>query len=171
MRSIGWCLALAVLVGYTVVMRSPHYVAAQGPTPVTASTGTFVNLKDTGITLIKRLKVNQGTAYSGADAAIALSAGWGSTRTVTSGGYDQNLYIGVTAGGSGIAPNPTITVIFKDGTWNIAPVYVVLRNDLSSPYGAPPHTWSTNATALTITFNGTPVSGNVYIFVCMTIGR
>lgn len=123
--------------------------------------------------LARRIKANQGIAYVAADSAIALSVGWGNTAAVSAatGSFDQCLTFSVTANGTGIAANPTITITFKDGTFTNAPVFVVTRNDLSSPFNAPAMTWSESATALTITLNGTPLSGSVYTFRCLALGK
>lgn len=120
-----------------------------------------------------RVKVNQGTVYSGADAAIVLSGGWGSTGAVSAAaGYDEAFSFTVTPGGTSIASNPTITITFKDGTFTNAPQYLVYRNDLNSPYGLPPHTITVTATTLTITFNGLPNNaGLAYKFICLALGN
>jgi hypothetical protein len=122
--------------------------------------------------LVPRIKANLGTAYSGADSAISLSVGWGTTAAVSAAaGFDQALSFSVTPGGSSIAANPTITITFKDGTWTSAPQCQVQRNDLTSPIGTPAHTWVESATTLVITFNGLPVSGSVYKFKVLTMGN
>lgn len=122
--------------------------------------------------LVQRLRANQGTAFSGADAAIVLSAGFGSTGAVSvATGYDQAFSFTVTPGGSGIVANPTITITFKDGTWTNPPQFHVLRNDTNTPFGTPSHTVAVTATALVITFNGTPTSATAYKFICMAMGN
>jgi hypothetical protein len=122
---------------------------------------------------VLRLKVNAGTAYSGADPAIVPSAGFGKAATVSAAtGFDQGFSFSVTAGGTGIAPNATITITFKDGSWTTAPQFQVTRNDTATPSVASAYlTWTTTATTLTITFNGTPTSGQVYKFVCLGMGN
>jgi hypothetical protein len=121
----------------------------------------------------QRLKVNQGTAYSSADAAIVLSAGWGTTRTVSAAtGFDQGLSFTVNATGTGQAANPTITITFKDGTWTVAPQFLCKRNDVVAPAeSSAATTWTVTATVLTITFNGTPTAANSYNFVCLALGN
>jgi hypothetical protein len=88
---------------------------------------------------------------------------------VATGSKDLRGQVTVTANGTGIAANPSLTFTFRDGTWNgAAPFALVLRNDTSSP--APAITWTTTATTLTITFNGTPSSGVAYTFAYHVIG-
>jgi hypothetical protein len=119
----------------------------------------------------RRFKANQGTAYSGADAAIVLSAGWGTGPAVSAAaGFDQAFSFSATAGTTPGA-NPTITVTFKDGTWTAAPQCIVSRNDIITPFNTPPHTWTTSATQLVVTFNGTPTASNVYKYVVMCMGN
>jgi hypothetical protein len=100
----------------------------------------------------------------------AASAGWGSTAavSVSTGSQDQRGRVTVTAGGTGIAANPTVTLTFVDGSWNNSPFAVVARNDANSPSAA--LTWTTTATTLAITFNGTPVSGTAYTIEYFVIG-
>lgn len=120
---------------------------------------------------LQRVSPNLGTAYSGADAAIVLSAGWGGSGAVSAAaGFDQAFSFTVTASGTTTA-NPTITITFKDGTWTTIPQFIVLRNDTNSPFSTPPHTIVVTATTLTITFNGTPASGTSYNFICMGFGN
>jgi hypothetical protein len=121
--------------------------------------------------LVPRAKVNQGTAYTSGDTAIGLGAGFGSTRSVSNAtGFDQALSFTVNATGTGQSANPTITVTFKDGTWTTAPQVLVIRNDLVTPFNTPPHTISVTATAITITFNGTPTAGNSYNYIVFVLG-
>jgi len=119
----------------------------------------------------RRYKANQGTAFSGADAAIVLSAGWGTGPAVSAAtGFDQAFSFSVTAGTTPGA-NPTITVTFKDGTWTAAPQCIISRNDITTPFNTPPHTWTTSATQLVVTVNGTPTAANVYKYVVMCMGN
>ena len=118
----------------------------------------------------KRYRPNQGTAYSGADAAVVLSSGWGTTPTVVATGYDPVITLTITAKAT-TGASPTITITFKDGTWTTAPTYIVSRNDASVPLVTTAYvTWTTSATQLIITFNGTPTANNVYTFVCIGMG-
>jgi hypothetical protein len=132
---------------------------------------TVFGTESKGIDVL-RMKVNTGTAYSGADAAIVPSAGFGNKATVSAAtGYDQGFSFSVTAGGTGIAANPIIVITFKDGTWTTAPQFHVTRNDTATPAVTTAYpTWTTRPTTLTITFNGTPASGQVYKFVCLGMG-
>lgn len=124
-----------------------------------------------------RISPNSGTAYSGADAAIVPNAangagGWGVGATVTaSAGFDGAFSFTITAAGTPGA-NPTTVVTFKNGSWLTAPQYLVKRNDTTAPLATGPDvTWATTASALTITFIGTPVAASTYKFVCFGLGN
>lgn len=135
------------------------------------TTPTVTTLTDNGTSQLKRIRMTQATAYSAADTAIALSAGWGTTATVSgASGTDEALSFTVNSSGTGQGASPTITITFKDGTFTNAPKAVVMRNDSSSPVTAPFHTISTTATTLTITFVGTPVAGNSYSYFLLVLG-
>lgn len=135
------------------------------------TTPTVTTLTDNGTSQLKRVRFTQATAYSAADAAIALGAGWGSTGAVSlASGTDEALSFTATPGGSGIAASATIVITFKDGTFTNAPKALVLRNDTNAPFNAPPHTISTTATTLVITFNGTPTTAVAYSYLVMILG-
>jgi hypothetical protein len=74
----------------------------------------------------------------------------------------------LTANGSGVAANPTVTLTFHDGTWFAAPYAVVGRNDGNAPSDAP--TWTTTPTTLVIVFPTTPVAGTTYTFTWIIMG-
>jgi hypothetical protein len=117
---------------------------------------------------VNRLWANYGTPLTLGD--FSLSSGWGSSATVSvySGSTDQRGQITVTANGSGMGANPTLTLTFHDGTWFAAPFAVVGRNDPNAPAGTP--TWSTTPTTLVITFPTTPIAGATYQFTWMIMG-
>ncbi len=121
------------------------------------------------VSFFNRIEADQGTPITSAQ--IVPSAGFGSTASVSAvTGFDQAFQFTVTANGSGIGANPTLTISFINGAWNEAPLFLVQRNDLNAPYGAPPHTVVVTATTITITFNGTPSSGTSYKFLCSGMG-
>jgi hypothetical protein len=126
------------------------------------SSGTF-----SGDYFANRLWANYGTGLAPSDFSLS---GWGSSASVSvyPGSTDQRGQIVVTANGSGIGANPTVTLTFHDGTWFSAPFAIVGRNDANAPAGAP--TWSITPTTLVITFQGTPVAGRYYTFTWMVIG-
>lgn len=100
---------------------------------------------------------------------IVLSAGWGSTATVSAiNGTDQRFRFTVTSAGTGQGVNPTATLTFKDGTWTTAPFAVCSRNGGNQPAVLP--TWTTTATTLVITFPGTPVAAETYTLECVVMG-
>lgn len=145
-------------------------------TGITAEVGTLQ--VDAGATVTtdvqgRRFRLTQCTHYSGADSAIVPSAGWGSTAAVSSAnGCDDAFSFGLTANGSGIAATPTVVITWKDGTYTTNfPISICARNDTSSPLVTTAYvTWVDTVTTLTITFNGTPVSGVEYNFFCHTKG-
>jgi hypothetical protein len=126
----------------------------------------WVNGK-TGDTNIRRVRATIGTALVAGD--IALSAGWGSTASVSAiSGTDQRFRFTVTSAGTGQAANPTATLTFKDGTWTTAPYAVCSRNGGNQPAVLP--TWTTTATTLVLTFPGTPVAAETYKEECVVMG-
>jgi hypothetical protein len=116
---------------------------------------------------VNRLWANYGDELAPSDFSLL---GWGSSATVSiyPRSTDQRGQIAVTANGSGVGANPTITLTFHNGPWFTAPFAVVGRNDPNAPGRAP--TWRTTPTTLVITFQGTPVAGSVYRFAWMVIG-
>lgn len=162
----------AIAMTTSPIFITPTLGVASGTSISLSSTAVAVGVTDTGVTQIKRLRFTQATAYSAADTAIALSAGWGTTATVSAAsGVDEALTFTVNSSGTGQGASPTITITFKDGTFTNPPVVVVVRNDATSPVGAPPHTVTSTATTATITFSGTPVAGSSYLYIVQVLGR
>lgn len=119
------------------------------------------------LVVTRRLHSYLGTEIAAAD--VAISSGWGNTPTPTATvtGNDQRGTISFTSGSVGLTANPTVVLTYKDGAWPIVPFAYVLRNDTASPVEI---TWSTTATALTITLAGTPVASTVYTFDYAILG-
>lgn len=142
------------------------------------SSGQFIpastNAKELGLTGSQFIRTwsrryhSTGTATVAGD--YALSAGWGSTAsiTVTSNSNDTHGTILVTSSGTGQGANPTITFTFKDGTWTLAPFAVVVPSGGTGTQTHP--TWAITATVLTITWPGTPVAGSTYQFDYHVLG-
>lgn len=103
---------------------------------------------------------------------FALSAAWGSTASVSvTRGDDNGFVIVVTCNGTGITSNPTITLVYQDGTWTTAPVTQTKMSDASNSADLSlPVKESTTATTLTITLVGTPTSGRTYTFSTVVRG-
>ena len=118
----------------------------------------------------RRYWASGGTALVAGD--FALSAGWGATASVgTITGDAHHARFTVTSAGAGQAANPTVTLTFKDGTWTNSPfaqVQIVAASTAADLLVAV--TWTTTATTLVITFNGTPVAGRTYTFESMVLG-
>lgn len=111
-----------------------------------------------------------GTAHVAGD--YALSAGWGSTATVSAvAARDTGGRVSVTANGAGIGANPTVTLTFKDGTWTIAPALSLSRGDTVAPTTGFWALTTASATAPVFTFVGTPVAGSVYVLDFVTMGK
>lgn len=138
----------------------------------------IITLADTitdPITFNDRVKVSGNlTDYGTTPPVITLSAGWDATATAAASGNDQRMTIAITAAGTPGA-NPTAAVAFVDGTWTTAPYVVVCTGgDDETPTSTNIDTrWSVtsvSATGFTLTFNGTPVAGNVYTVHAIVIG-
>lgn len=138
-----------------------------GGTAPAAITGTTIQAK--------RLNVHGGTALVAGD--IALSAGWGTSPTLTiNRGVDQAASIQITAKAT-VAANPTVVVTFHDGTFTQIPVVVACRTDVTSanstPTAAITNQWAVTtvtATAVTFTFVGTPVANSIYGLAYIALG-
>lgn len=105
-----------------------------------------------------------GTALNGSH--FVLSAGWGNTATVitVNGCRDNRFEVQVTAGGSAIAANPTITLEFVDGAYLSSPQYSMRALNYTDKTAVVADL-EAEAARLTITLYGTPVAGKVYKFV------
>jgi hypothetical protein len=105
-----------------------------------------------------------------AAADVVASAGFGSTRAVavTSGSKDRRGRITVTAGGSGLAANPTVAVTFKEA-FESAPFVAVNRADVLATAGLLRVTARTT-TGFTVTFVGTPADTEAYILDYLVTG-
>ena len=118
---------------------------------------------DTGDFQVRRLAATLGTLMTASK--IALSAGWGSTATVTNvAGTDSAFRFIINPSGTGIAVSPTISITFSDGTWGgNTPICQINTYIQSGP--APQWTFNgnTSATTLGIATGGnaafTPVAG------------
>jgi len=116
-----------------------------------------------------------GTAYSGADSAIALGAAWGSTGAKSAAtGVDGSFGFTITPSGTGIAANPTFTVTFKDGAWGVVSATAPGADCSMDPTGTGTIALvgvHTTSTTLVGTFIGTPSTGLTYLFNCNVTGR
>ena len=119
----------------------------------------------------RRFKASTATALVSGD--FVLSAGWGTTATVSavaSNSRDQDFEISIASSGTGQAANPTITFTFKDGTFTNAPALICQRNDILATAGRFAQT-TLSATAPVITFVGTPVAAETYKLACSFVGN
>lgn len=121
-----------------------------------------------GITQVNRIRATGGTNFVAEN--VALSGGWGSTASVgTVSGDDSRHTYTITTGGTGIGANPTATLTFEDGTWTTAP-FAQCSLIASSDVLTVPITWTTTATTLVLTYNGTPVTAKTYTLTCIVLG-
>lgn len=104
-----------------------------------------------------------GSALAAANVVPAAAFGSTAAVVVTAGSNDVRGRFQITPGGSGIAANATAVVTFADGAWDAAPFVHCARADVLATAGLVRVTGRT-ATTFTITFVGTPVSGEAYIF-------
>jgi len=100
---------------------------------------------------------------------FALSSEWGSTASISAvGGHDSAWRITVTANGSGINFNPTVTLTFVDGAWAIAPFGL---SKMIGGTGAKALTGdSLTTTTWTVTLDDRPVAGDTYILCGLVVG-
>jgi len=146
-----------------------------GTPAITVGAITSASETCSGVVQAKRMTAHGGTVPT--STSFALSAGWGTTPTLTIvGGTDQACAITIVAKAT-VGASPTVTYTFKDGTWTNAPIVVCDRTDVSAAAAAPGATvtnqWATtsvSATAVTFTFNGTPVANNTYGLAWVAMG-
>lgn len=101
---------------------------------------------------------------------VTLSAGWGTTATVTAiSGNDNHVQFTVNSAGTGQAASPTINVhVDIDGVWPTAPHAIVARGLGNQMTVA--NAWTTTTSTVDITFLGTPVAGETYRYNIMVLG-
>jgi len=113
---------------------------------------------------------SSGTALVAGD--FTLGAGWGDTATVAViSGDDTAGTCTVTAGGVGMAQNPTLTLTFKDGTYTAAPSVIVTLANASSDAATRNIKWVVTATDFTVTWLGGPGNGDTFIFRWQVTGH
>lgn len=166
--SVSTSIAATTSVAATTAITAGTTITAG--TGITSTTGNIT--ATAGDVDCRRLVANNGTALAAGD--FAISAGWGNTGSlaVTSTAKDQRGGFGVTAGGAGIAADPTVVLTFKDGVFPEIPVGIICKAEIS---GVAPTTayWvvtSTTTGTITFTFIGLPVSGSTYSARYVVIG-
>ena len=128
---------------------------------VTGATKQYLGTLNHGGVDVRRLGASQGTALAAGD--FALSAGWGTTASVgTISGTDQWCQFTVTSAGTGQGASPTCVLTFKDGSWTTAPIVQVNRQEFANQATVTFTVTTVTATAVTLTFNGTPVAAETY---------
>jgi len=146
-----------------------------GTPAITVAGITCSSITNSGVSANKRITAHAGTVPT--STSFALSSGWGTSPTLTIvEGTDQACQITIVAKAT-VGASPTVTYTFKDGTWTQVPIVVCNRTDASAAAAAPGATvtnqWvvtSLSATAVTFTFNGTPVANNTYGLAWIAMG-
>lgn len=139
-------------------------VELSGSISATGGLGSFPALQSTGDSGALHFLNNQGATLG--VGLVALSAGWGSTATVTAlSGRSGAFGFTVNSTGVGQGLNPTITVTFPDAY--TLTTFCQAQHSGSQPLI--PDTWTTSSTQVIITFNGTPVAAQsmLYQVICM----
>jgi hypothetical protein len=112
-----------------------------------------------------------GTPLTGNN--FSLSSGWGSGASISRVvGNDQAFYVTIDSAGVSVAPNPTVTLTFRDGAWSDgkAPIYVCGRDEANSPATGIAVDVVT-LTSMRMMFVGKPIAGTSYTISCLGIGR
>lgn len=126
----------------------------------------------------KRLMARGGPLLVAAD--FALSAGWGTTATVTvdaaNSNTDQRFRVTVNSNGTGQAANPVLTLSFSEDlfgvnqAWVVAPVAVAMMATESTGAIAHVSTGTRTVGTLALTYHDTPVAASTYVFDVVMIG-
>lgn len=126
------------------------------------SAGQVFAGRNTGVGMI-----NPGVA--GGIISVALSAGWGTTASATATSYGSSFVVNVTSTGTGQAGGATVTVNTTATTSDNPPVmacqFLNGTGTVQFSFGQSPGVNATPAAVL-FAFNGTPVAGNTYNFLC-----
>lgn len=121
-----------------------------------------------GLVNVPRL-ISSGGALNGGDFVVHANWGNGPATIGSITGTDQAFDYTITATGAAQGLNPTVILTYRDGTWTNAPIFNCNMNGGTGTVGF--ITTSSSATALTMTFIGTPVTTLTYRISCVGIGR
>lgn len=137
---------------------------------LTSATGTF------GVTIdpadkrvaFNRYMITIPAAQTPAAGDVALSAGWGTTASVTAvAGSDNNPRFSITSGGVGQGANPTIAFTYHNGAFGATAQTWTGNCTVTAGTGAiSPITYTATTTVLTLTYNATPVNTLTYVVSC-----
>jgi len=99
-----------------------------------------------------------------------LGVGWGTGSIISSvSGFDQAFQVKVSTGTGPSSTGATILLTYADGSWGTPPQPIC---KMEGGTGALANTTETStATALTLTYLATPVSGKNYTFQCTLLGN
>ncbi len=122
---------------------------------------------------IRRLQLRQGTLLVAGN--FSMSPGWGNTASlqIIQDSYDCHGAFKVTAGGTGIGANPTVTINFVDGTFgNVRAVAMATTDTTTDDQVTVPWTVQPMSlgTTLVLTWRGTPVAGKNYGVEYLIVG-
>lgn len=143
-----------------------------------AVTGVMITSGGSGYTgtatlnFANQVQIAFGYGTSLASGDFTIGSGWGSTAALSNiTGTSQAFNLTVTASGSGIAANPTLTLTFHSGAWMSAPVFLCQQtggtgviSDVTLANGM------ATSSALPMIWNGTAIAGSSYIFSCIGAG-
>jgi hypothetical protein len=128
--------------------------------------GTLYVLDGAGAGTLRGFGVGRALANSN----VALSAGWGTTATVSgTTGFNNEVTWTVNATGTGQAANPTMTLTWAPTGWATPPGCMANENagtPLAQVTMTPPTT-----TNVVLTWNGVPIAGNSYTFYLHCAGQ
>lgn len=158
--------------------------ASMSFSPTDGNSGMFVNIgtRVTGFNLssdrvvnIGRLGFSSSYTTSLSSMAFTLSSGWGNTASVgATGGSDNAFVFSVTAGGTGIVANPTVTYTYVDGDYSTAgsatPIFVCTQTGGNDIYADASPT-APGQTSVVITWFGTPTTAKTYTISCHDFQR
>lgn len=110
--------------------------------------------------------INPGVA--GGIASVSLSAGWGSTASANATSYGDGFVVNVTSNGTGQSAGATVSVntVATSGTPPVmACQFLNGTGTVNFAFGQSPGVNAVPSVTL-FAFNGTPVAGNTYNFLC-----
>jgi hypothetical protein len=107
---------------------------------------------------------DQGKAFESGN--IILSRAWGLSAFVSSArGSSQRFLFTIVSKGQGVATNPEITISFPN-KWPVEPVFSCKQVGGTGQITTVSGEGDVTAERMTLVFNGTPVAGSDYQFVC-----
>ena len=138
---------------------------------VESTRNVIANSSPTNEVRASRIAARDATVVVTGD--FSLSAGWGTTATVSSvvtRSRDQRGTLTVSSSGTGQAANPTIVFTFTDGAWTTAAPFATIMREGGDQVTVGVRVTAITTTSLTMTFDGTPVDTETYVITWMILG-